>query len=80
MRAKRMSRRRPKPTDSGSDKRGPGRPTTDPKTVRVELRLSEDDVAKIDELVNHRCSDRAAVIRALIGEKHARGIRRTTRG
>jgi hypothetical protein len=67
-----MPRRRSKSTDSGSEKRGPGRPTTDPKTLRLELRLSEDDAGKLDDLTERRASDRSVVIRSLIREEHER--------
>lgn len=77
MRAKRPRSRRSKSADSGSDRRGPGRPTADPKTVRMELRLSGTDSERLDDLAKMRAADRSSVLRALIREAHARAHRRS---
>jgi hypothetical protein len=77
MRPKTPPSRRSKSSVSGSERRGPGRPTSDPKTVRMELRLSEGDVTMLDTLVRARASDRSGVVRALIRAAYrpARGRR-----
>jgi hypothetical protein len=72
MRPKTMPRRRLKSVVSGSE-RGPGRPPVeDPKATVISLRLAQDDVSKLDDLVRHRGGGRSAVLRGLVAEAHAR--------
>ena len=60
-----MPRRRSQSVDSGSE-RGPGRPTLDPKTERVDLRLSREDVDRLDAKAKAAGVGRSEMIRALI--------------
>lgn len=73
MRPKNVRRRRSKSVDSGSEKRGRGRPPVkDPKGKIISLRLSATGTRRLDQLVTRRKTERSGVIRDLIDEEHAR--------
>jgi len=76
MRPKETRGRRPKSVDSGSERRGPGRPPAeDPKLV-VSVRLASTDAKKLAAVVAYRGQERSTVLRDLIAEEHARIRRR----
>lgn len=52
----------------GTRKRKLGRPTDDPKGERLHLRVSADDIKKLDQLAKVRDSDRSTVVRELVRE------------
>lgn len=57
----------PRKVDPNMPRRPPGRPTTDPKPHRHEIRLSDRDVDALNEVFK-RCDhpDIASLLRALI--------------
>jgi hypothetical protein len=71
-----MPRREQKSAASRSEKRGRGRPTTDKKGDRLEIRLSEADAERLDALVGVRKEDRSTVVRDLIRDEHGRFVRK----